>query len=127
MNSDFSVPLVSWKEVYGNPFAKGLNYGMLAEAGYVYATNTRLLSNPSVKVFCRIHYDRNYVLAYLERKIIRSLMPIKKESFLSLMESVWQYHQKSNSLGSFFDVDDDGNWTVSNSDSQENLRNQENE
>jgi hypothetical protein len=89
MNSENMIPRVSWTEVYGNPFAKGLNYAMLAEAGFVYATHTRLLSNPSVKVFCQIHYDRKYVLAYLERKIIRALMPLKKESFLSLMESAF--------------------------------------
>ena len=70
MESKSVVPRVSWTEVYGNPFSKGLNHVMLAESGYVYATHARLIGNPAIKVFCQIHYDRKYVLAYLERKIV---------------------------------------------------------
>ncbi|MGL5805394.1 MAG: hypothetical protein ACRC11_08115 [Xenococcaceae cyanobacterium] len=117
MESKSVVPRVSWTEVYGNPFSKGLNHGMLAESGYVYATHARLIGNPAIKVFCQIHYDRKYVLAYLERKIIRALMPLNKKRFLKLMEAVWDYHERNDSIGSFFDVDESGNWTVSNRDS----------
>lgn len=122
MNNDSVVPRVSWKEVYGNPFSKGLNNAMLSDAGFIYATHARLLSNPNIKTFCQIHYDRNYVLAYLERKIIKSLAPLNKSLFLKLMESAWKYHERVNPLEYLFEIDDLGNWTVSNCDSMDEVK-----
>ncbi len=106
---------------------QGIKLRNVNRSWFVYATHARLLSNPSIKVFCQIHYDRKYVLAYLERKIIRALMPLEKESFFNLMESAWKYYERNNNLESFLDLEKLENWTVTKTDTLEEIKETESE
>jgi hypothetical protein len=89
---------IRWNELLGDPFTRTLNPLMLEGKGVSF---TKLSRTPGAtqKVAHEISYDREYVLAFLTKKVIQSLQIKDKQEALDLISEAWNYYEQSWSGG----------------------------
>jgi hypothetical protein len=85
---------ILWNEVLGDPFSTALTPLMMSGDGI---TKTRLSRTPGTtdKVATEIRYDKQYVLAFITKKVLQKLLIKDKAEAIALISEVWDYYEKS--------------------------------
>ena len=86
---------VHWKEVNGSQLSRALSPAMLHPVGDKIFSVTPVTKAPrheKKKVW--VKYDRNYVLAFIYKKIIEKLQPITREHLIELINEAWDLYEK---------------------------------
>ena len=87
---------VSWTEIQGNKFSKGLHPSMLQSHGYPVTMKNRVIDNRrNGSEYVIINYDRNYVVAWLATKVIKPLCNSGVIGISNLLEEAWNYSEIS--------------------------------
>ncbi len=83
---------VSWTEIQGNRFSRGLHQLMLKEKGYPITQKSRVIGAGKFgSEYVVINYDRNYVIAWLATKVIKPLCNCGTVGISNLLEEAWNY------------------------------------
>ncbi|MGL5880540.1 MAG: hypothetical protein ACRC2V_22585 [Xenococcaceae cyanobacterium] len=90
---------IRWNEVLGDPFSRNLSPLMLVGDG---VTHTKLSRTPGTanKVAHDITFDRDYVMAWLTKKVIQGLHIKDKEEALKIISEAWDYYEQTWTGGS---------------------------
>jgi hypothetical protein len=88
---------ISWQQVPGNRFGRALHKAMLSERGYIKAVRLPTYTGDSQEVV-DIHYDKEYVIAWLVSKIIRPLVGLSFQEFIDLLKEAWEKELKDSEL-----------------------------
>lgn len=69
------VETITWRDLTGNKYNKTLHPAMLSEQGFMKQVSIRRIGDVKKTVF-RVVYDRDYVVEYLEKKIVKNLAAV---------------------------------------------------
>lgn len=85
---------IRWNEVLGDPFSRNLSPLMLVGDG---VTHTKLSRTPGTanKVAHDITFDRDYVMAWITKKVIQGLHIKDKEEALKIISEAWDYYEQT--------------------------------
>lgn len=90
------TPCYSWRDLLGNKLKYGLHPGMLyLEGGYKVKMATRVkgMSKTGNQIFCEVVFDRDYVIEYIARIIVK-LKPATFNDFQKLLSEAWKLSQE---------------------------------
>lgn len=87
------IETITWRELTGNKFARGIDPAMLAESGCVKQCAIRRIGEHRRTLF-NIVYDREYLVRTIGRVICRPMFILGKEKTLKLVGEAWDdYYQ----------------------------------
>lgn len=79
--------IVSWKEIQGNRYNRGLHLAMLTDTGFLVTAKGRVIGNVKYgSEFITIRYDRDYVIDWLRVKVIKPLVGISFNEIVELLK-----------------------------------------
>lgn len=85
------APKTHWSDLFGNKYSKSLDPAMLSEDGLVRSQRCRTLDDDVTDIRLVI-YDRQYVLKYLEMKLVKPLFVCGNKALIELInEAFLQY------------------------------------
>ena len=84
---------ISWRTLTGNKFRKGLLPEMFSEAGCTLQQRVRPEGVGFTGLY-DVHYDRDYGLQFLLRKICRNLSVLGREKVHELIDDAWDMYDK---------------------------------
>jgi hypothetical protein len=82
------IETITWRELTGNKFLRGIDSGMLSESGYVKQSATRKVGDREKTIF-NVVYDREYLIRSLGKVICRPLFILGKQKTLELVAEAW--------------------------------------
>jgi hypothetical protein len=82
------VETISWRELTGNKFVRGLDPAMLTNRGYVKRVTMRRIGERQ-RTFFDVVYDRDYLIQAIGRYICKQMFVIGKEKTLELVSEAW--------------------------------------
>ncbi len=82
------IETISWRELTGNKFVRGLDPAMLTEQGLIKQTAIRRIGEVKRTMF-NVIYDREYLIRAIGRYICRQMFCIGKEETLKLVSEAW--------------------------------------
>jgi hypothetical protein len=89
------IETITWRELTGNKFVRGIDPAMLTEDGYIKRSAIRRIGERKRTVF-DIVYDREYLVRSIGKTICRPLFILGKEKTLNLVSEAWDaYYQTS--------------------------------
>ena len=83
---------ITWRERWGNKLNRGLHSAMLHEESYHKRAFVRLLDGE--EAYCQIEYDKEYVLAYLAKKVCEPFDSLGLETLLDLIKEAYSHYQQ---------------------------------
>ncbi|MGL5878206.1 MAG: hypothetical protein ACRC2V_10560 [Xenococcaceae cyanobacterium] len=85
---------IRWNEVLGDPFSRNLSPLMMVGDG---VTHTKLSRTPGTanKVAHDITFDRDYVMAWLTKKVIQGLRIKDKQEAIAIISEAWDYYEQT--------------------------------
>lgn len=90
------IETITWRELTGNKFSRGIDPAMLTEDGYVKQCAIRRIGERKRTLF-NIVYDREYLVRTIGRIICRPMFILGKEQTLKLISEAWDdYYQNYN-------------------------------
>lgn len=82
--------VISWKNVLGNKFRYGLHPEMLSLDGYLLTVTIPIKGeSKSSKMPRKIHFDEEYVCAYINQYIVSKLYFEDYSAYEQFMQAVW--------------------------------------
>lgn len=81
---------ITWRELPGNKFNLALRPAMPTEQGHY--TTQKVKQAYRKSEVCRVHYDRDYVVAFLASKVIRPLGVHGKLELIDLISNAWDLY-----------------------------------
>lgn len=81
---------ISWRELPGNKFVVALKSEMLTENGYKASQKIKQAYRQSFMAW--VHYDRDYVVAWLASKVIQKLGSQGKVELIDLLDDAWDVY-----------------------------------
>lgn len=94
------VENITWRELPGNKFSRGLSPAMLTEEGYVRQSAARKIGTRG-RAFFNINYDREYLLGAIGNFICKPLFVIGKEGVLALVAEAWDSYYPTQDIKFF--------------------------
>jgi hypothetical protein len=89
------IETISWRELTGNKFVRGIDPAMLTERGYVKRAAIRRTGERK-RTFFDIVYDREYLVQAIGRYICKQMFILGKEKTLELVSEAWDdYYPES--------------------------------
>ena len=82
------IETISWRDLPGNKYTKSLDAAMVSEQGYVIFGKVRHCHEPKAKM-CNVIYDREYVIEFLNKRVLLALAVLKKEMIDELVDEAW--------------------------------------
>ena len=82
------IETITWRELTGNKFSRGIDPAMLTENGYVKQSAIRKIGERKRTVF-NIVYDREYLIRAIGKVICRPMFIVGKEKTLELVSEAW--------------------------------------
>jgi hypothetical protein len=82
------IETISWRQLTGNKFVKGIEPAMLSENGFVKRTAIRRIGDQE-RTFFDVVYDREYLLEAISRYICKEMLPVGKKATLKLIAEAW--------------------------------------
>lgn len=82
------VETISWKELTGNKYTKGLHPAMVSAIGYIADREIRRIGDVKPTVF-KVRYDHQYVMEYIGKTLCKTLSNLGKEKVLELVSNAW--------------------------------------
>ena len=97
-----TIKHLHWTQLEINQFSKGLHPQMLEPDGYYHVAYIKVTKNARSKTY-RIHYDKEYVIAYFENKVLKALKPKCYDDLLELVNTALnQYATRINKQKELF-------------------------
>lgn len=90
MQAMAEIETISWRELTGNKFIRGLDPAMLSEEGCVKQASIRKTGDIERTIF-NIVYDREYLIASIARSICKQFFVLGKRKTLELVSEAWDY------------------------------------
>ncbi len=87
------IEILSWRELTGNKFSKGLNTAMLEPDGYQALTRIRQIGSAERKLY-NVVFDYDYALNYLICKVFRTLPELNRQKVLDLINEAYDLYEK---------------------------------
>lgn len=87
------IKSVSWRDATGNKFRKDLRPEMFSELGCVLQQKIRPIGVGLSELY-NVHYDREYGLQYLLRKICRPLSTMDRKEVHKIIDDAWDLYDK---------------------------------
>ena len=89
------IETISWRELTGYKFVRGIDPAMLTERGYVKRAAIRKIGDRK-RTFFDVVYDRDYLVQAIGRYICKQMFIIGKEKTLELVSEAWdEYYPNS--------------------------------
>lgn len=88
------IETISWRELTGNRFVRGLDPAMLTSRGYVKQAAIRRIGERKRTLF-DVVYDRDYLIQAIGRYICKQMFVIGKEKTLELVSEAWDAYYPS--------------------------------
>ena len=85
---------ISWQHLPGNKFAKALDAAMASEAGYIILQRVRKKGEDRGNM-CNVHYDRDYLLEVLTRKVVEPLSSLGKDGIIEFINLAWDSYESN--------------------------------
>lgn len=82
------IETITWRELTGNKFLRGIDPAMLTESGYVKQSATRKVGDREKTIF-NVVYDREYLIRSIGKIICRPLFILGKKKTLELVAEAW--------------------------------------
>lgn len=82
------IETISWRELTGNKFVRGIDPAMLTEQGYVKRAAIRKIGERK-RTFFDVVYDRDYLVQAIGRYVCKQMFIIGKEKTLELVSEAW--------------------------------------
>jgi hypothetical protein len=82
------VETITWRELTGNKFVRGIDPAMLTEHGLVKQAAIRKIGERQ-RTFFNIVYDREYLLEAIGRLICKPMFCVGKEKTVELIAEAW--------------------------------------
>lgn len=82
------VKTITWRELTGNKFVRGIDPAMLTEHGLVKQAAIRKIGERD-RTFFNIVYDREYLLEAIGRLICKPMFCVGKEATIELIAEAW--------------------------------------
>ena len=73
-----NIETISWRDLTGNKYSKGLEPAMLSDAGYVGERRIRKIGDVQKTIF-NVVYDKEYLINHLVKSICSPLFVLGKE------------------------------------------------
>lgn len=81
---------ITWRELPGNKFVVALKSEMLTENGYKASQKIKQAYRQPFMAW--VHYDRDYVVAWLASKVIQKLSSQGKLELVDLFDEAWNLY-----------------------------------
>lgn len=82
------IETITWRELTGNKFSRGIDPAMLTEDGYIKQCAITKIGDRKKTLF-NIVYDREYFICTIGKIICRPLFILGKEKTLELVAEAW--------------------------------------
>ncbi|NJK58739.1 MAG: hypothetical protein HC939_23545, partial [Pleurocapsa sp. SU_5_0] len=82
------IETISWRELTGNKFVRGVDPAMLTKNGYVKQSVIRRIGEARKDIF-NVVYDREYLIGTIGQSICRPMSILGKEKLLKLVSEAW--------------------------------------
>lgn len=82
------IETITWRELTGNKFVRGIDPAMLTAQGFVKQAAIRRIGDRN-RTFFNIVYDREYLLEAIGRLICKPMFVIGKEKTIELIAEAW--------------------------------------
>ena len=79
---------ITWRELRGNRYNRGLNLAMLHEEKY-HKWMLVALRQGEKKTYCEVEYDKEYVLNYLIKKVCKPFDSLGLDALLELVREAY--------------------------------------
>lgn len=84
------IPVVSWRDIQGNKYAKSLDPAMLLENGYPVTMKAKTIGKGKSSDLYTIVYDKDYVINYLIVKVVKPLSNYGLQEVTNLLLKAWE-------------------------------------
>jgi hypothetical protein len=91
------VETITWRELTGNKFVRGIDPAMLTEQGLVKQAAIRKIGERQ-RTFFNIVYDREYLLEAIGRLICKPMFTIGKDKTIELIAEAWDNYYPNGKL-----------------------------
>lgn len=86
-----AIEAISWRQLTGNKFVKGIEPAMLSKAGFVKRTAVRRIGDRE-RTFFDVVYDREYLVQAIGRYICKDMYSVGKEEMIKLVGEAWDLY-----------------------------------
>ena len=82
------IETISWQQLTGNKYTKGLHPAMVSAIGYIGEREIRRIGDVRPTIF-KVRYDHQYVMQYIGKTLCKTLSNLGKEKVLELVSNAW--------------------------------------
>jgi hypothetical protein len=86
-----TIEAISWRQLTGNKFVKGIEPAMLSETGFVKRTAVRRIGDRE-RTFFDVVYDREYLLQAMGRWLCKDMYSVGKTEMIKLVGEAWDLY-----------------------------------
>ena len=89
-----NIKPITWRELPGNKYSRGLHPAMLHEEKYHKRMYLPLRQGDD-RTYCEVEYDKEYALRYLSKKVCEPFQILGLESLLELVKEAYEFSQQT--------------------------------